>query len=105
MADKITKLPEPTSSAWTASDMQSGNLRFTRYGKLRILTFDDVKVASDGSLTINTMSDDKPVNFTAGVVAGGGISYAVWLRTNGTWGHSPFTANVVVNGQVVWCVS
>ena len=97
-------ITQSTYEAWSATGVTSGNIIIARYGKVRIMSFEDVVIPSGSNFSITTLPQaDRPAFLTVGsMFAGsGGACASIWVRAYGTFGSSGAIGHTI-NGELVW---
>jgi len=88
-----------------STNLVSGSVTLFRSGKVRIMSIDDGKLASDGVILLNNAlpTSDCPSALTNGTIRyGTNTTSAIWIRPTGTLGGTTIPANNVITGQLVW---
>lgn len=100
-AEMGKKLAAYSHEVLTATGVTSGTIVLERYGRIRLLSFNDAVVTS--SFAMPTLdSSDRPNCLTAGALfTGSGACGQIWVRPAGTFG-SEEVAGHTVNGTLVW---
>lgn len=100
-AEMGKKLAAYSHEVLTATGVTSGTIVLERYGRIRLLSFNDAVVTS--SFAMPTLdSSDRPNCLTAGALfTGSGACGQIWVRPAGTFG-SDEVAGHTVNGTLVW---
>lgn len=102
--DKLTRRTAVDTSMTISHSASTGTISLYRFGRLRILVFNDISLSSDITLT-NFADNDKPIKNTETVLC----NYAsnkiarVWIRENSnSIGVAPSDTAVLYTGQLVY---
>jgi len=105
MATSTIKQTATSSYETLSTNLASGSVKLFRSGKVRVMSIDDGKLASNGTILVNNAlsTSDCPSVLTEGTIRyGSNTAAAIWIRPNGTLGGTNIPANDVITGQLVW---